>query len=215
MTTELPILYNSFSMRAFLADRKRETRRAITPQPWLANNLWHYSPNKKAVGLTGEALLDGPYEYNVWPNDQAYSLAMVRYCPYGQRGGRVWGRESWILLEIDAPTYRIQYTADKTQAVIHCDRELDVLTTTGPKPGIFMPREFSRITHELVNVRAERLHEITREGALAEGIEPIPQLQGEAIQAYGALWDAINFSRGYGWKDNPWVWVLQLGEWIV
>jgi hypothetical protein len=30
-----------------------------------------------------------------------------------------------------------------------------------------------------------------------------------ARKAYECLWDSINAKRGYGWDENPWVWVIE------
>jgi hypothetical protein len=37
--------------------------------------------------------------------------------------------------------------------------------------------------------------------------EKLTWTNGIGVFAY--LWDAINFKRGYGWRANPWVWVVE------
>ena len=87
-----------------------------------------------------------------------------------------------------------------------------------------MPRWASRINLEIVAVRVERLQDISKEDAIAEGLLSYcgaeqwwgTGLDGEGIngcrflspiECYRALWDALN---GPGsWDANPWVWVVE------
>jgi hypothetical protein len=70
-----------------------------------------------------------------------------------------------------------------------------------------MPRWASRFILPLTIVRAERLWTITKEGALAEGVEILPWYHGDAIGAYERWWDSI-YSTTFPWASNPWPWVL-------
>lgn len=75
------------------------------------------------------------------------------------------------------------------------------------RPSIHMPRWASRLTLKITEVRVQRLQEITKEDALAEGIDR-PESDDEicAQDAYRELWLSIN---GPGsWEANPWVWCL-------
>jgi hypothetical protein len=92
-----------------------------------------------------------------------------------------------------------------------------------------MPRNRSRITVEVVNVRVERVQDISENNAKAEGIReytaqvgkhsnptPVfpafPERDGgfsTARAAFEVLWDSINSKRGYGWDTNPLVWVIE------
>jgi hypothetical protein len=75
------------------------------------------------------------------------------------------------------------------------------------QPSIYMPREFSRITLEITDVRVERLQEIEENDALCEGIPP-PHDDLWPTEAFHELWDSINAKRGCPWTSNPFVWVL-------
>ncbi len=79
------------------------------------------------------------------------------------------------------------------------------------RPGIHMPRWASRITLEVTGVRVERLHDISADDCIAEGIEPAHF--GDASEetmfvrsAYFALWDSINGDGS--WMANPWCWAV-------
>ncbi len=75
-----------------------------------------------------------------------------------------------------------------------------------------MPRAVSRITLEIVNVRVERLQDISEEDSILEGIRigmgAMPYFS--VRDAYADLWDSINGKKpGCAWADNPWVWVVE------
>lgn len=83
----------------------------------------------------------------------------------------------------------------------------------GKRPSIFMKREDSRINLEIIRVRIERLQEITDEDAIAEGVEAMPLSyeetgEGLARQCFENLWNSINKDRGFGWEQNPCVFVI-------
>lgn len=77
------------------------------------------------------------------------------------------------------------------------------------KPSLFMPRWASRITLEIIEVRAEKLQDITYADCLMEGIEDLEENAGKTIAEFAALWDRINEARGFAWDKDPWVWVVK------
>jgi len=69
------------------------------------------------------------------------------------------------------------------------------------RPGIHMPRTFSRLSLDVVDVRVERLHTIDDEGVGAVTLKH----SGVYREQFRVLWDAINGKRA-PWSSNPWVW---------
>lgn len=75
------------------------------------------------------------------------------------------------------------------------------------RPTIHMPRWASRITLEVVNVRVERLQDISEADAEAEGWTGPILGRYTAYHWYWELWESIN-GKG-SWDANPWVWVIE------
>lgn len=83
--------------------------------------------------------------------------------------------------------------------------------------SIHMPRWASRIQLEVMEVRAQRLQDISEEDAKAEGCQPWQYGPDQTMTTgergedqpyrggYACLWDEINDERAT-WKSNPWVW---------
>ena len=211
---EGPILFSSEMLRAILAGRKTQTRRVITrnaPKVVDGAVTWYPGGEKlgfKYIGVEGHSI-------------EVASGWAASWCPYGALGDLLWVRETWA-----NPGGAIYYRADG-----EFDQDLkDMGYTTKWKPAIFMPRELSRITLEIVKVRVERVQDISEEDALAEGITLDPRegrfscvtidkhghvdnlghyLMPRPRQKYEGLWNSINAKRGFGWDLNPWVWVLE------
>jgi hypothetical protein len=127
-------------------------------------------------------------------------------CKYGRVGDILWVRETYTIDERGAtdndPGY--YYRADM----------LDKDIWQGYwKPSIFMPKEACRLKLEILDIRIERLQDISEEDAKAEGVEKGRVLGFGAIgietyrEGFFAKWMEI-----YGVEslmDNPWVWVLK------
>ena len=81
---------------------------------------------------------------------------------------------------------------------------------------MFMPHWASRFWNvPILRVRVERLHDITEPDAITEGIEESVRtglkFEGDARNAYAALWNSIN-GKSLPWKKNPWVFVYEFPE---
>jgi hypothetical protein len=197
--TEHPIIMSAESIRAIQAGLKHETRRPIKPQP---------EPHGPGCWTFGG--------YAVVTPETA-----IQRCPYGQPGNRLWVREQYSLTLrgcAEAPGFvrLLRYGSsiikgDKREVPAEHyawfdERERGKYNYM-PRPCIFMPRWASRFILPLVEVRAERLWDITKEGALAEGVDTLPWNHGDAVEAYERWWNTI-YAKTFPWPSNPWVWVL-------
>ena len=94
------------------------------------------------------------------------------------------------------------------------------------KPSIHMPKEAARIFLRVTDVRVERLHDITVEQAIKEGLEGgikcdchfgceeclYTSWAYPADYEFALLWDSTIKKQDldkYGWDTNPWVWVYE------
>lgn len=213
--TDRPILFSAPMVRALLADTKTQTRRAVKPADW---NFAH----------TPEFNIDAATRRHEWLARKAGEPSTFRWlpCPYGQRGDRLWVREShWFFQDKHDPvtgytppvltTEDVEYRADGES------------TRHGWRPSIHMPRWASRITLNVTGVRVERLQAISEEDARAEGItdggclncgnselscgclNPRP----DARDSFVDLWKSINGEES--WNANPWVWVVEFERAVV
>jgi hypothetical protein len=194
-------------VRAILEGRKTQTRRVIKPQPPDIPGLF-YEQAEPGVwrGYLSAAFREPA---NVSPLALFGTYGGQLYCPYAV-GDRLWVREPFYVQpdlwkQCHGPQ-PIHYAAD----VAHRAEAGDYTC----KPSIHMPRWASRITLEIVAIRVERVQDISEANAYAEGITeeeaaahwcdgPLPEA------AFADLWDRINAKRGYPWKSNPWVWVVE------
>jgi len=233
---ERPVSFDGGMVRAILAGRKTQARSVIKPQP-PATCLYE----RNGEVYIGMILRDQP---SVW-GDKSYWRYGAEWgarpdmtqpfptCPYGSPGDRLWVRETWgaVWPDIDREyaleeckiEYRADLPPDRTDYPGGWPADEARGNPDAPKwrPSIHMPRWASRITLEVTGVRIERMQDISKHDAIAEGIqwsEAFPEGYvhpgsrrgfGSAQQAFRSLWDSINAKRGYSWDSNPWVWVVE------
>lgn len=193
MTKERPILMSGEMVRAILEGRKTQTRRiAKIPLGW----------------SVPPARVDGGF-LNRFGMDETERIKI----PYGQPGDRLWVKETFVECK-KCQCFDYAFGLNARHICKYCGCALGKLT-----PSIFMRRNLSRFTLEIVSVRVERLHEIGWDGrhakdVLAEGITD-SQIQhwrkwlhpdDAPAHTYGVLWESIN-GKG-SWAKNPMVWVI-------
>ena len=187
LVSEHPILFGGPMVRAILDGLKTMTRRVVKPQPpenGLPVRFWYGWPGVAPSGEDNNVLVS----------------------PY-RRGGLLWVRETWAKVPWHGveDSCKYLYRADDPPSY-----EWDPERGDRWSPSIFMPREASRITLRVTDVRVERLQDITEEDAVREGVQAIPEAPASLTDrtAFARLWDSLNAKRGHGWDVNPWVWVI-------
>jgi hypothetical protein len=191
-----PILFSTAMVQAILAGRKTQTRRVVKPQPESVNVETPIPIDrflKKLKDMTDKGL-----EHI---KSGTSGLAFPK-CPYGQPGDVLWVRETWQPSAIGA---YVHFKAD-------C---IDTDPGKGWKPSIHMPKDACRLFLRITNVRVERLQEISRKDAAAEGVciesesQRFPGYQTHRWpeENFQILWENINGEES--WNENPFVWVLE------
>ena len=191
-TKERPILFSAPMVRALLDGSKTQTRRLVKPQPDIV-----FAGPIPGAGICGKYTHD---------DEKHGRLGVHIPCPYGQPGDRLWVRENFAHIYRDNSLPERRSFEDV--AYMANGHSIDIGAYGSWKPSIHMPRWASRITLEISSVRVERLQDITRGDAMAEGC-PFPNMaQGnDPRQWYEQLWGEINGPDS--WATNPWVWAIE------
>jgi hypothetical protein len=214
LKTAKPILFSTEMVQAILSGRKSQTRRVIKFKFRNGKNpdFSGYEIGEYFTGKieTGAVLYsrngDMQWENATFPNKPRYKTGDILYV-----------RETWAVSRCMTHQFDTKNTvgnecscsyAYKAKVKLYDDEAAHYDDRL--YPSIHMPKEAARIFLRVTNVRAERLHEITYEGARAEGIDVAgasyqPHYRGQ----FKDLWDGLNAKRGYDWESNPWVWVYE------
>jgi hypothetical protein len=236
---ERPILFSARMVRAILEGRKTQTRRVMKPQPRLTPS--------GLMNWKGRIIGEVPHE----SGDFTRYDEVTPLCPYGQPGDRLWVRETWCQ-KIDDGRYVYNAAGNLDPSCCwYRASDHDVRADDGDggqkylrdgreaspwRPSIHMPRWASRLLLEVVEVRVQRVQDISEEDAKAEGVEmsgvgylnylwhghfnhgdgnrlsnawPYQYSNYEdAADSFSSLWQLINSRRGHPWDSNPWVWAI-------
>jgi len=213
------ILFRDEMVHAILFGRKTQTRRPIT--------------RLNKIGKISEFGRSDTIGYDWHCRDKHMRWHDLRNenllcrCPYGLCGDNLLVREQWRTikeydklspseLEEDVP---VQYKTDGAMNYNAIDKVFGRW-----RSSMYMPSWMSRITLDIIDVRVERLNDISGEDAIKEGIDGCSYscstrepgwkdyFGGERFidprESFKSLWNSINKPRGHGWNTNPWVWVL-------
>lgn len=184
--SEHPVVFSAWSVRRILAGAKTQTRRVCK---------W----NEVKIDLFRRGFLDSPY---------------------GKAGDLLWVREPLVKVMLGFGSFSaVAYEANRYDDFPVLAAQ-DGEATTWPwkrdrLPAIFCPRWASRLTLRVTGVWVERLVDITRQDAVAEGVEPFvgnavcPDHDCYEVWRFLTIWDELNAKRGYPTEANPWVWATE------
>ena len=215
---EIPILMSTPNIQPILAERKTETRRIIKPQPFLNRAFSSEEPKCKEWFSINGSHNDSPEKW-------------IKFCPYGSVGDVLWvkemhyaygmwlknglsksGKQKWWFVDTTITGFEYRYFDNPPENVLRNT----VRETYGwfKRSSLFMPKSACRIRLEVTDISVERLHDITEEGARAEGVTNADSFKGIGVDesmanryAYRELWESIN-GKG-SWIKNDWVWVIK------
>lgn len=224
MTKELPILMHGRSVRGILEARKHQTRRPIKNVPDDAEGF-----------LVGTECEGDKRAYAIPVDAEGRTLGDPRTCPFGDIGYHLWVRETWrpshgffgwgVQYRADGKGRQVEkqehikYLKDKAErtGIIEPGPHSKAKGETGKwAPSIHMPQWASRLTLRVVDVRVERVQNISDKDVIAEGVEYPPpggwehRLDVTPQMVFKELWDDTNSHRldEYGWDADPWVWCI-------
>ena len=214
MNAEHPIIFSGEGVvSAILQGRKTQTRRVVKPQPdTRETEFWPDQDTDQWFGVCPKnPKTGGPTRGNSFR------------CRYGKPGDVLWVREGFrTASKTHLPDGHLlaNYLADGQELEIdYSEVEMGRIKLGKSYPSIHMAKWACRIWLEVLNVRVERVRDISPEDVVAEGLDigkaPYPKhsphlrdFDVDFEVAFRDLWDKLNAKRGYPWSLNPWVWSI-------
>lgn len=242
---EKPIIFSTQMVQAILEGRKSQTRRiakdkkldlftdrklqtgfsTFTPKGMVSVRGYFNDPLKE-IGF-GESFIKSDYGQ---PGDVLYVReSHYRYGHWIKEGMTKTGKQKWKFIPA-TDLHSCRFMDNPPETI-----EKTTYRKIGwyKRPGIFLPKELTRIFLKVENVRVERLDEISWVDAICEGVDCKPDrnlplyrnyTEKEMITegllhncltdprlSFQSLWDIINGSRA-PWASNPWVWVIEFSR---
>lgn len=204
--------FRPLSMHPFLVPAVLDGRKTMTRMP---------------LKLKGDALA---YFHSL--AEPRVSVRLAQWWPLGAVGDGLWLRERARVVShaaIGLSRVWIEYEAGAVRNMVDWPSRLKYVA-----PGCCIPngvhREGARWHGEIVEVRVERVQDITKADARAEGVEHVDgdsllssggwrnygrtEYEGEHVsyflearESVSSLWDSI-YAPGF-WERNDWVWVVR------
>ena len=183
-----PILFNTEMVQAILAGKKTQTRR----------------PVKVELGLADFQ------EDNIYvPDKYGDYYEIIEYSKI-HKGDILYIRETFSTDKNGDYVYRTNYGSTEDDSFPPSMFKW--------RPSIHMPKEAARLFLKVTDVKVERVQDIKIEDIISEGLEGYIRTSVDDVYTkdeyelrheYAELWDDIYKLKGYGWDDNPWVWVIE------
>lgn len=220
-----PILFNTDMVCAILDGRKAVTRRVIKPQP---------EPSQiYKIGYCTDGYKSDIGKFGFGTNKYGGKILYVK--PPFRPGDILYVRETWQVYRTYPSVFGfdVAYRADhRIKSCVFNLKRYEKFAKYEDKrnyprwiPSQFMPKEAARIWLKVNDIRVERLQDMTQVDFMNEGVNTcekctckdlclglsnarICYLKSDFIKLWDSTIKKPNISR-YGWKANPWVWVIQ------
>lgn len=231
----IPILFSTPMVQAILDNKKTQTRRVIKPQP--NENATEIVSSKQWKNGDYVARFKIQYADNKG-QPEAFEVTNLYKCKY-KVGDILWVRETWQheceLIQLAGGNWSNAYLNATGNYIYKADgiilNYVESIAFSKWKPSIFMPKSACRIFLEVINIKVERLHDISEDDCIAEGIkfldiaEPYTfgyklygrhgisdllgrkAVTGTAYESYQTLWADINGTDS--WENNPYVFAIE------
>lgn len=232
---ERPLIFTTQMVKAILDGRKTMTRRILDyTHPAVTGFVpngehGYWMGTARSVQIINQYITTFPFDIK---------------CPFGKVGDRLWVREAFVP---DPSADSDHWNDEDSQHTFYswdgCGSKISELpkalktnehvcykaSVNHPElslwhPNYRMPRWASRILLEITNIRVERLNQISKEDAIAEGCSsygpfgeymgaPHPtindhyQAYSNPVNAFKSIWEHENGNTE--WDKNPWVWVIE------
>lgn len=160
--TDIPIIFSAPMVRALLDGRKTMTRRLA----WRETNINREpAPGATVISSGTKTLTTTPWQ-KTKPGDRLWvrETCKAEERADGYDGVRYVADGTWVMIEDSAAS------ADRWVDLNHYRKQRGATV-----PPIHMPRWASRLTLTVTGVKIERLQEISRADAIAEGLQLVSQ----------------------------------------
>jgi hypothetical protein len=208
--TVRPILFTTQMVQAVLDKRKTQTRRPLKIE----------DPRHHRIDFENGIVKESTQIAGCW------HVVKKHKCPFGKVGGALWVRETWKPYWDDELFMTVKYKADdalskpeiacnddghKFASMFEHESELDNDNSKW-RPNIHMFRWAARMWLPVINIRIERVQDISEADAKAEGVAlscgEMSSDYPNYKRTFHKLWDSLYGKKaGQSWDDNPWVWV--------
>lgn len=220
------IIFSSKMVRAILEGKKSQTRRVLKKQPGFVfygneKYTWKVSGGDYSKDKNLKCRYGKPGDF-LWVKEK-YALSVF--------DPETFERDTKNPNDWDPPIYEATNNGGEWMEEMVTENGLVSKPIDAPwRNPLFMPRWVSRLHLKIVNVDLQKLHNISEDDIRKEGIFLPPQftgiINGEPVENdawwdvdrqemkdpwsfFAEDWDMVNAKRGYPWKMNPWVWVVE------
>ncbi len=182
------ILFKPEMIQAIVEGRKTQTRRVMKfPPPSYCD--------------TAELLITGTWNFYKGDDPDFSAYLKNKHKPKYSVGEVVYIKEAFWYPP--SHNYNRNIVAYRLIVAESCGEEAAIKSIW--KSPMMMPEWASRYHIQILDIKPQRLQEITEAGAVEEGCPMIEASCGLRLQWYRDLWDSIN--KDYPWSSNPWIWL--------